>query len=231
MVHESSNLSCPTVRQHALICYTYNMRTCKKCNVEYPIEEFAEFSRGEKTYRMHSCRECERKRKRVDNPKTKKLYFDGQNKECSMCGEIKAVDLFSRKNNQFRSVCKECHNSYYREYYSKKDNGNFHKKRVARRREQLGPIGARAERHGLTKEELLEIIEKNNGKCYICNERDWSVIDHDHSCCKKTGCKKCVRAVLCNQCNVMLGQANDSIDRLHSAIEYLTEYGLRYKGV
>jgi hypothetical protein len=50
---------------------------------------------------------------------------------------------------------------------------------------------------------------KENGKALA--------IDHDH----KTGN---VRALLCSTCNLMLGFANDNLDVLKKAVEYLEKH-------
>lgn len=56
-------------------------------------------------------------------------------------------------------------------------------------------------------------------------------IDHDHSCCPGKGsCGKCVRGILCRNCNVGLGFLKDSIPRLEDAISYLSSYEARRTG-
>ena len=48
-------------------------------------------------------------------------------------------------------------------------------------------------------------------------------VDHDHSCCpdRTKSCGKCVRGLLCNHCNVILGFAKDNPDLLIAAAAYL----------
>ena len=48
-------------------------------------------------------------------------------------------------------------------------------------------------------------------------------IDHDHACCPKKAmsCGKCVRGVLCRDCNIMLGVAKDNKKTLTNAVKYL----------
>lgn len=66
------------------------------------------------------------------------------------------------------------------------------------------------------------MLLEQHGMCAICG-RPLAVdsknthADHDHT----TGR---VRGLLCNQCNVLLGQAEDNIARLHAAIEYLRKH-------
>lgn len=47
-------------------------------------------------------------------------------------------------------------------------------------------------------------------------------IDHDHTCCPGSkSCGKCVRGLLCDTCNLLLGQANDDLGILTAAANYL----------
>lgn len=86
-------------------------------------------------------------------------------------------------------------------------------------------------RFKMTLEEYDKKLSKQGGCCAIC-KRDvtysrWGVfaIDHDHSCCKgKRSCGKCVRGLLCAMCNEFLGNAEDNVDRLLSAVEYLRKW-------
>lgn len=69
------------------------------------------------------------------------------------------------------------------------------------------------------------MLEAQGGGCAICgtppNGRRLSV-DHDHSCCPgvKT-CGKCVGGLLCNRCNVGIGNLQDSPEILERALAYL----------
>jgi hypothetical protein len=51
-------------------------------------------------------------------------------------------------------------------------------------------------------------------------------VDHDHSCCPgKVSCGKCVRGLLCGDCNSLLHYAHDTTQTLWELIGYLIEYG------
>lgn len=86
------------------------------------------------------------------------------------------------------------------------------------------------ETYGITEQEYLVLLEAQGGVCAICEgKRRGSLdVDHDH----KTGM---VRGLLCRRCNRrLLPSAQDSTDRLESAIKYLRyppaqrELGPRY---
>lgn len=74
--------------------------------------------------------------------------------------------------------------------------------------------------YGITLEEYNEKLASQNGVCAIC-KRPPSVrklhVDHDHI----TGQ---VRGLLCHTCNFLLGNCNDDIALLQSAMEYLWRY-------
>jgi Recombination endonuclease VII len=75
-------------------------------------------------------------------------------------------------------------------------------------------------KRGLTPEEFDRIVEAQDGKCAICLTppgRRSLHLDHDH----KTGH---ARGLLCKDCNHMLGCAEDEIEILEAAIEYLQKY-------
>ena len=81
--------------------------------------------------------------------------------------------------------------------------------------------------YGITSEQVDEMLAKQGG-CAICgvtspgSTKSWHV-DHDHSCCPiGASCGGCVRGILCNNCNLMLGHAKDSEETLRSAAEYLS---------
>ena len=75
----------------------------------------------------------------------------------------------------------------------------------------------------ITLEDFDVLLEKQGG-CAICEDTNavrW-VVDHDHACC--TGqytCGKCIRGILCDPCNNLLGRARDSSEILMKAITYL----------
>ncbi len=73
--------------------------------------------------------------------------------------------------------------------------------------------------YGINVDEYNELFNQQNGKCKICGRHQSELkkslsVDHNHL----TGN---IRGLLCNQCNLILGNANDKIIVLEKAIEYL----------
>lgn len=87
--------------------------------------------------------------------------------------------------------------------------------------------------YNITEEQYNEILAHQGGVCFICGPitgRNGSskrlAVDHDHSCCPgKTSCGKCVRGLLCSDCNRnVLGHLRDSEEALLRAIRYLNTH-------
>jgi|SRR5688572_165722 len=131
--------------------------------------------------------------------------FDGAEKICRTCHEIKTIDKFPIRadGKATRPHCKKC-------LYARA-NGS--------------PAGYEARRryilktkYNLTIEEFHAIQQEQDFKCAICNGKPKAngvlYVDHCHD-------TQTVRGLLCNTCNAGLGQFSDSIELLKSAISYL----------
>ena|SRR5215472_2255923 len=75
----------------------------------------------------------------------------------------------------------------------------------------------------ITIEDYEEMLVRQNNKCAICEQvhveapRKRLHVDHCHTTNR-------VRALLCHNCNNLLGKAKDSTEILHRAIAYLERY-------
>jgi hypothetical protein len=86
-------------------------------------------------------------------------------------------------------------------------------------------------RYGITQDEFEATLLAQGGGCAICGNppKDGPSlhIDHDHACCPgKRTCGKCLRGLLCEDCNRALGMFADSPERFEAAARYLREGGL-----
>lgn len=81
--------------------------------------------------------------------------------------------------------------------------------------------------HHLTDEQIVSLFDAPQ-VCSICGENPGDrrlSIDHDHLCCPGIGsCGKCVRGLLCRQCNLGIGNLRDDPALLMRAIDYLNSY-------
>jgi hypothetical protein len=125
------------------------------------------------------------------------------------CGTYSGYIIHGKNKEKACDPCRLAANKYRREKLAK-DNAD------------LGYNPRRFKRHGIDKETYDKLISKYDGKCWVCNEEEAVHIDHNHNCCTGSySCGKCIRGILCSQCNTGLGLFKDSLDRLEKAIKYL----------
>ena len=75
-------------------------------------------------------------------------------------------------------------------------------------------------KYGLSREEYLELFNKQDNKCDICKkplEGIKACVDHSHDNGK-------IRGILCNNCNNGIGFFGDNIELLETAIEYIKKH-------
>jgi len=102
------------------------------------------------------------------------------------------------------------------------------RKRRAKNPERVREVGKESERrrrmrrYGISEQTYKDLLEKQNNACAICSlsfkdTGRYIHIDHCHATGK-------VRGILCHHCNLLLGNAKDSIKTLSKAINYLEEH-------
>ena len=86
-----------------------------------------------------------------------------------------------------------------------------------RRQRILGPDDSRAparrKAHGLTPDERDRLAELPGYACALGRRSGLPLeVDHDHRHCPgSTGCRSCVRGLLCGRCNAGLGLIGDAL--------------------
>lgn len=87
-------------------------------------------------------------------------------------------------------------------------------------------LGRRLVRYGIDIDIITDMILEQDFKCIVCQDEiglGTCAIDHDHTCCSGGGrkaCGKCVRALLCIQCNAALGQMREDPNRIAGLYAY-----------
>ena len=125
-------------------------------------------------------------------------------KKCGCCKETKPFSEFNKDkqhSTKYTCYCKECR----RNLLDKKKKSAYDLNK----------------RYGLTEEDYLEKLTKQNFQCAICKtdqykKKNWRRFAVDH--CHTTGK---IRGLLCHKCNAGLGHFDDDTGLLNSAIEYL----------
>lgn len=126
---------------------------------------------------------------------------------CKICRLNKNINDFNNHKNYPSGksyICKNCSN----------------KKRNDRRLRRV---------YGISQQEYDLLFEKQKGKCAICENPETTVdprnhkirklsVDHSHNKESK------IRELLCQKCNVTLGNVNDNITLLEKMISYLRKH-------
>jgi hypothetical protein len=200
-------------------CDTPKAKACLRCKQILPLLSFASHRRV--------CRACDAATERT----------------CSSCAGV-----FPLKSFGTRTICGACH-------YAR--NADDHKRRSAARRALPGKreeaaaymkgwlsrpenkkkkreLGvqwrsrpenrSQLRRHKLTPEQFAAL----GSVCAVCGSDDRLSVDHDHSCCPgKHSCGKCVRGLLCGNCNSAEGYLQGDPDRAEKLAQYIERHASR----
>lgn len=136
-----------------------------------------------------------------------------QDYRCSICREVKIGTEFRWSLYKRDSYCKICRRAKDRERY--KNSNGAGKDRVFHH--------SLLRLYGITLEQYNDMAAEQGHLCALCGEKPETDrrmhVDHDHATGK-------IRALLCHHCNLLLGNAKDSVHRLRQAIAYLERHAL-----
>lgn len=84
-------------------------------------------------------------------------------------------------------------------------------------------------KYRITADQYDQMMIDQDGGCAICggvnSDGRALAVDHDHACCPGSrSCGKCVRKLLCLDCNTGIGSLKDDVHLLRKAIAYLEEH-------
>lgn len=133
-------------------------------------------------------------------------------KKCSLCGDDKEDAEFSKdssKKSGLSSRCRVCKNSKRSEYRisTSEHNSDY----------------MLEWRYNISRERYIKILHSQNGVCAVCKLIPKKFcVDHDHTCCPgKKSCGKCIRGLLCSNCNTAIGLLKENVNTLFEAINYI----------
>jgi Recombination endonuclease VII len=143
-------------------------------------------------------------------------------KECPRCEKVKPVGEFGPRNDRKGGTallhrCKECRRELTARWRAENPEKNIASKRIQH-----------LKRYNLDEAAYSEMGDT----CWICGAvepgygRKYFFIDHDHACCppgpgKLRSCGKCIRGLLCGNCNLGLSLFRDDPKRLRKAADYI----------
>lgn len=148
-------------------------------------------------------------------------------KTCTKCDRALPLAEFAMSGSSRRSYCKSCGNEATRQYAQANK---------ARRNERLrewrakNPEAARQKdlrarlmrKYNLTPDEVEQMRELQGGKCALCHMTTrLLVVDHDHATGK-------VRAMLCRNCNTIMGAVDADPTILDRMAEYIGHNSSRF---
>lgn len=154
-------------------------------------------------------------------------------KVCSKCKTEKESTEFYKRNDRssgLHSQCKDCtkewkeaNAEWLKEYRSQPETRAMQAKNTRR---------WRLMKYSLTLEQYDQMALDQKNLCAICLRPETKgkgkvlplAVDHDHSCCIEGSCGKCVRGLLCDNCNTGIARFKDSPETLRRAAEYLERH-------
>ena len=153
-------------------------------------------------------------------------------KRCSNCKERKEFTDFHKNRSMsdgYQTWCKLCLTAAI--YRDKPKKLAYIKKWQAEHPEQTHETKHKHRlrtQYALTPGQYAELLAGQGGACAICRAstpgrgRKKFCVDHDHTCCPgRTACSRCIRGLLCMNCNDGLGRFADSPALLSVATAYL----------
>src|SRR6516165_6460660 len=152
-------------------------------------------------------------------------------KRCTRCREIWLLSEFylhPRGRNGIDPECKDCSLKLQRAYQAENAEYFNAQRRQNRQKDPDQFWKHDLAKHHITPEQWYEIYAQQNYGCALCGVPDSGdrrlSIDHDHACCLgEHSCGRCIRGLLCTNCNNGLGRFRDDFARLEAAIGYLKD--------
>lgn len=149
-------------------------------------------------------------------------------KMCSRCKtERPEADFYRMKSasDGLQPWCKPC----MKLYYADRHRANY----VATPRPASDPKFLEWKRrikytYNMSPERYQELLDSQGGVCAGCGvgpSTQRLSIDHDHSCCDgNRSCGRCVRGLLCNKCNRLVGLGSNCPQTLSNLATYLQNF-------
>lgn len=210
------------------------MKICRDCGQNKLLKNFNKSTRA-KDGKQTICKECQKIR--IQKFQRENPDYREKNKEKIREQNRRWYEANREKQNKYKKEWKRTNPEKTKESSKRHNIHNREKIRKTQRlwrennQEKIKDYAFkyRFMKYGITAEKYQTMLEIQNNQCAICKQefQKSTCIDHDHSCCPGAGsCGKCVRGIICNDCNVGLGRFKDNPRILQEAIDYL-ETGIR----
>lgn len=171
-------------------------KICTVCELKKPVSDFYKRGNNKLKYRSE-CKEC--------SLKQRKKYNIGHKKEASEYH--KSYGIKNRKKL----------NKYRRDYNAKNPNKMNEYRKKYRENNDTDRMAEIKRKYGLSKEGYYYMLDIQDNKCKICGkEMEKICIDHNHITGK-------IRGLLCNNCNLGIGNLQENPFILIKTVEYLKQ--------
>lgn len=227
------------------------LKICNTCNSSKSEEEFS--WNASKISRMSKCKTCFRDaaRLRVAKSRNKLRPDDWQPKVtaqeacsplghvCIICKERKNCSgYFPNKSFKYNhdSTCKQCKDARRKERFANHqrslDEGTYES---WFRKDQIARLKSR---FNITVQQYEYMLKQQNNVCFVCEQpetrksghtgREMNLsVDHDRRCCPANkSCGKCIRGLLCTDCNTSLGKL-ECKPKVMEKLPWLAKYSTR----
>lgn len=188
-------------------------KDCIECLVNKPLYDFGRYGKGKNRVYFDECIEC--------RDLEQKRLIDLKLKVCSVCKLEKSIEDFYKSNYNSTGLAARCIKCERDREKTPKWNTD-----KAKNTSMLY-------RYGITQEDYESMLADQNYGCFICGITEENLgkrlsVDHDRNCCPgDKSCGSCVRGLLCNDHNLMIGLARDNPQLLRVASEYVSLYQTR----
>ncbi len=138
------------------------------------------------------------------------------------------------------NVCKPCRRQKRRERWAVNLNGqrdkaaaNYARQAESFRYQQFVQRLRRVYR--ISDEQYFALLAEQGGRCALCREVEVKIhhnsgavmrlaIDHDHDCCpsNRRTCGRCIRGLLCYECNLLIGKVTKRPELVKRFSDYLS---------
>jgi hypothetical protein len=152
---------------------------------------------------------------------------------CRTCRDIKPAEAFALRGDtgRRRTDCRECCAARTRAWKAERPgvSGRYSAEWRARNPERDAEqrLADRCRAYGITSKRYAEMLQEQGGHCAMCpttpeKQGRLLAVDHDHACCptQMRSCGRCVRGLLCSNCNTALGVVENK-EFLMTAMDYL----------
>jgi Recombination endonuclease VII len=141
-------------------------------------------------------------------------------RKCYSCKEVKPIEMFSKdrtKTQGYGYRCNDCDYTRPKQHHRNTPRTAYHRKyrnspkaKAAERNRKL------RDSYGITQSDYDDMWIAQGGLCAICRLTSKKSLAVDH--CHTTGK---VRGLLCQNCNIGIGNLKDSVIILESATRYI----------